>query len=376
LKILIIHPHLSVMGGSEVLTKILISELNKLGHEVHVLTSSIDKDFIYQIGGLRTFFFERKRYSLNEVHEKILQIHLTLSKLFEKEEYDTALVMIQEPIYNLLIKVVNPKTPTAIYIHYPFEEELTKDNIAEFVKMYRFPGFYEKLFPIADVKISNSTYTARTLYRKFGVTSYVVYPAIPWEYFEEEPALNKLPDKTIITVGRFVPHKRIDKLLQLFKNKILREIPEAKLIIIGVKDPRYASYYEELRENAESLSNVLFIDKPLKPSEMAKYYRMARVYVHMRIGEHFGMAPVEAMSQATVPIIPKKSGLAELISDGIDGFTYTTDNEALEKIIKILKISDSEYIGKIRKRCYYKAQYFNPRRFTQEILSYITFPQK
>ena len=376
LKILIIHPHLSVMGGSEVLTRILAYELARLGHEVHILTSSISESFFRQTSNVKISFFEKGEHGLNNVHEKVVQICLTLARLFEKETFDTALVMIQEPIYNMLIKVVSPKTPTAIYIHYPFEEELTKENIVEFVKMFRFPGLYEKLYTIADVKIANSTYTARTLYRKFGITSYVVYPAIPWEFFREEPDLDTIPGKTIITVGRFVPHKRIDTLLHIFREKIVREVPEAKLIIIGVKDPRYSSYYMKLREIAETTENVVFIDKPLTPLEMVKYYRMARVYVHMRIGEHFGMAPVEAMSQAVIPIIPKESGLAELISDGVEGYTYITDEEALKRIIEILKTNDSESIRNVRRRCYCKAQYFNPRRFAQEILNYITFPRK
>jgi len=364
------------MGGSEVLTRILTYELAKLGHKVHILTSSINESFFKQTSNVEISFFEKGEYGLNDVHEKMVQIYLTLARLFEKETFDIVLVMIQEPIYNMLIKVVDPKTPSAIYIHYPFEEELTKENVVEFVRMFRFPGFYEELYTIADVKIANSTYTARTLYRKFGIISYVVYPAIPWEFFKEEPDLNAIPGKTIITVGRFVPHKRMDTLLRMFRERIVREVPEAELTIIGVKDPRYSSYYIKLRKIAETTKNVVFIDKPLTPLEMVKYYRMARVYVHMRIGEHFGMAPVEAMSQAVIPIIPKESGLAELISNGIDGYTYITDEEASKRIIELLKTNDSGIIRNVRRRCYYKAQYFNPRRFAQEILNYITFPRK
>ncbi len=374
MRLLIIHPHLSVTGGSEVLTKILTYELAKLGHEVHILTSSISEGFLTQASNIKISFFDKRELGLNSVHERIAQIYLSLAKLFEKEEFDSVLVMIQEPIYNILVKAVNPKIPSAIYIHYPFEEELTRENITEFVNMFRFPGLYEKLYVVADVKIANSVYTARTLYKKFGIVSYVVYPAISWEFFKEEPDLNMVPDKTIITVGRFVPHKRIDVLINMFKNRIVKEVPEAKLIIIGVKDPRYPSYYMKLKKMVEEAKNIVFIDTPLTPSEMAKYYRMARVYVHMRIGEHFGMAPVEAMSQATIPIVPRKSGLGELISDGIDGYTYVTDDEMLEKIIEVLKTNNKGKIMIMRRKCYYKAQYFNPRRFAQEIVSYITFP--
>ncbi len=373
MRILIIHPHLSITGGSEVLTKTLIDELAKLGHQVSVLTSSINEDLSRRAGNARFYFFDREEYGLEGVRGKVLQVYLSLARIFDSESFDAALVMIQEPVYNALIRILSPGTPSAIYIHYPYEEELTGGNLPEFLEMFRFPGIYEDLYTMADVRIANSTYTARALYRRHGITSYVVYPAIPWEYFEEEPDLGEARGKTIITVGRFVPQKRMDRLLHLFKEKIVREVPDARLIIVGVKDPRHPSYYEEIRAAAESADNVELVDRPLPPSKMVEYYRMARVYVHMRVGEHFGMAPVEAMSQAVIPVIPRRSGLAELVSDGFDGFTYAADEEAVAKVVRILKAGD---LPNIRRRCYLKAQYFNPRRFAQEIVSYITFPKK
>jgi len=44
---------------------------------------------------------------------------------------DTVLVMIQEPVYALAVKLVSPKTPVAPYIHYPFEEEATREKPAK-----------------------------------------------------------------------------------------------------------------------------------------------------------------------------------------------------------------------------------------------------
>ncbi len=373
MRILVIHPHLSVTGGSEVLTKTLINELAKMGHQVSVLTSSTSEDFPGEGGNVRLHLFDREDRGLKGFRGKVLQIYTSLARIFESDRFDAALVMIQEPVYNALLRIVSPETPSAIYIHYPYEEELTGENLHEFLEMFRFPGLYEELYTVADVRITNSTYTARALYRRHGMTSYVVYPAISWEYFEAEPDSSEARGRTIITVGRFVPQKRIDRLIQLFRERIAREVPDARLLIVGVRDPRYPSYYEELRAAAEEADNVELVDEPLPASRMVEYYRMARVYVHMRIGEHFGMAPVEAMSQAVIPVIPEKSGLAELVSDGFDGFTYTTDEEAVAKVIRILK---SDGLPQVRRRCYLKAQYFNPRRFAQEMLSYLRFPEK
>lgn len=369
--LVLIHPHLDVVGGSERLTQILLYELDKRGYEVLVLTRARDPRYFPETKNIKFKLFKDTNIGVSSKRiKKLMDLFVTIDEALNAFETNIVFSMIQEPVYLMLSKIIKPDIKTAIYIHFPFEEELAPENIDRFIEMYRFPGFYESMYSFVDLKMTNSNYTARVLFEKFGLESNVVYPAIPWEFFEEEPDLNVDPGPTIISVGRFVPHKRFDVILKIFRDVIKPKITNAKLIIIGTVDKRYQDYYNEIKALAEEVKDVEFIDRPMKPSEMIRYYREARCYVHLRIGEHFGMAPVEAMTQGSIPVIPLKSGLAELLTHGWNGYLFKTDEELVSYILRVLQMSRRDFI-EMRVRAYRKALYFNPDRFTSDIVGYL-----
>ncbi|MCD6340932.1 MAG: glycosyltransferase family 4 protein [Desulfurococcales archaeon] len=370
MRIMIIHPHLDTLGGSEILTSILMRELVSFGHELVVVTRARRIDLFPDRSKVRYVYFRKVSKTDDVVFDNIRSIMSTMHQAFSKYRPDVVLIMIQEPIYALVSKLLKPSLGAAMYIHFPYEEELTLEKIHIFLKMYRFPGRYERLYHIADLHMTNSAYTARTLHINFRIESNIVYPAIFWDYYEEEPTLTRIPDPNIISVGRFVPHKRLDVLIKMFKDVVKKEVPEAELTIVGIPDPRYREYYEKVKELAESVKDVTLIDRALKPKELIEIYRSARDYVHMRVGEHFGMAPLEAMSQGAVPIVPKQSGFAEVIKHGISGYTYESDDECVKYIIEVLKKSKSSYY-KMRRRVYVRSLLFMPDRFAAEVDGYL-----
>jgi glycosyltransferase involved in cell wall biosynthesis len=380
LRILVIHPHIQLFGGSEVLTRILVSELSDLGHEVIVLSSGVAEDVVK----LKNIKFEVMRDVFSKVPtdfilsmrtERIINIVYTVDEVLNRYKPDVCLVMIQEPIYVIATKLADPKMGTALYIHYPFEEELTSNNVYVFLTLYRFPHTYENLYKLADLHMTNSNYTASALYRSFGIESNVVYPAISWEYFRNQFDLSEDRKDIILTVGRFVPQKRQDVLLDWFKRFIKPEVPDAELVIIGMPDMRFLNYYDRLKKLSSEVEGVTFIDKVLTPDEMMKYYRMAKVYIHLRLGEHFGMAPVEAMSQGAIPILPEQSGLAELVTNGRDGYIARNDEEFIKYLIKLMKTPNQELIN-MRNFAYRRAWYFNPDRLAKEVLHYLKIISK
>ncbi len=380
LRVLLIHPHLQLFGGSERLTRTLISELSDLGHEVVVLSSGNVED----VARLRNVKVEVIRDVFSKVPtdfilpmktERVINIVYTVDEVVSRYRPDVCLVMIQEPIYVMATKLADPGMGTALYIHYPFEEELTTNNVYMFLTLYRFPHTYENFYKLAELHMTNSNYTASALYRSFGIESNVVYPAISWEYFRNQHDLSEDRENIILTVGRFVPQKRQDVLLEWFRRFIKPEVPDAELVIIGVPDMRFLDYYDRLKKISSEVEGVTLIDRTLTPDEMLKHYRTAKVYVHLRLGEHFGMAPVEAMSQGAIPILPEQSGLAELVTNGRDGYTARNDEEFIKCLIKLMKTSKQE-LTNMRNFAYRRAWYFNPDRFTKEILHYLKIISK
>ncbi len=381
LRILLIHPHIHLFGGSEKLAKTLINELDTLGYEVFVLSSGkvlMDRPTSPRIRyeTIEDVFTKMPSDIILPIKsERILNIIYSVDNVVSKYRPDVCLVMIQEPIYVIAAKLADPRIGTSLYIHYPFEEELTSNNIYVFLTLYRFPHLYESLYKISDLHMTNSNYTASALYRSFGIESNVVYPAIEWDYFKDELDLTEDRDNVILTVGRFVPQKRQDVLLDWFKRYVKPEVPDAELVIVGVPDMRFVEYYERLKKLSLEVEGVTLVDKMLNPSEMLTYYRTAKTYVHLRIGEHFGMAPVEAMSQGAIPILPERSGLAELVTNGRDGFIASNDDEFLKYALKVLRMPKNELM-EMRKFAYRRAWYFNPDRFTKEVVHYLRIISK
>jgi len=370
LRIIVIHPHLDALGGSEVLTSILVRELQSMGHELVVVTRARRTDLFPNGSRLRYLYFREVSSTEDPVFDRIRSVLSTIHYGFLRYEPDVVLVMIQEPVYALVSKLLRPSLGVAMYIHFPFEEELTTDKVRVFLEMYRFPGRYEGLFGVADLHMTNSAYTARALHANFRIESNIVYPAILWDYYEEEPELTEVPGPDIISVGRFVPHKRFDVLIRVFRDVIKREVPQAELTVVGIPDPRYGEYYEEVKRLAESTRDVILIDRPLKPGEMIELYRHARVYVHMRVGEHFGMAPLEAMSQGAVPVVPRQSGFAEVVKHCISGYTYGSDEECCSYVVDLLKRGRNSFY-KVRRRAYVRSLFFMPDRFASEVEGYL-----
>ncbi|MEM0504762.1 MAG: glycosyltransferase family 4 protein [Sulfolobales archaeon] len=381
LRILLIHPHLHLFGGSEKLTKILINELDGLGYEVVVLSGGkasadipVSPRVKYEV--ITDVFTKIPSDVILSIRsEKILNIIYSVDDVISRYKPDVCLVMIQEPIYVIATKLADPRMGTALYIHYPFEEELTSNNVYVFLTLYRFPHLYEGLYRIADLHMTNSNYTASALYKSFGIESNVTYPAIDWDYFKKELDLTEDRGNVILTVGRFVPQKRHDVLLNWFKRYIKPEVPDAELVIVGVPDMRFLEYYERLKKLSSEVEGVTLVDRVLTPTEMMKYYRTAKVYVHLRIGEHFGMAPVEAMSQGAIPILPERSGLAEVVTSGRDGFVANNDDDLLKYVMSVLKMPKNE-LTEIRKFAYRRAWYFNPDRFAKEVIHYLKIISK
>ncbi len=368
MRILVIHPHLHFLGGSEILTKILIDGLVNLGHEVVVLSKDFREGVFTEGKGVA--LRRIKRVSEGEgVMDRLTDLMHSFNEVINEFSDAVPFIMIQEPIYAVLLKTIKPGIKVGMYIHYPMEEEVTEENLKEFISNYRFPNMYGEFYKVVELHIVNSNYTAKAFYKFFGLTSNVVYPAIPGDYFSEEVEVSAR-DPVAISVGRFVPQKRLDKLIEWFGESIKPKVPSAKLLVVGIPDSRYKQYYERLKELSSKYPDVELIDRPLKPHELARYYRIARAYIHLRIGEHFGMAPVEAMTQGAIPILPKASGLAELISDGYNGYTYSSDEEAIKYLLKVLSMSNEEY-AKVARNALRSSWHFTPYRFTRDIANYL-----
>jgi glycosyltransferase involved in cell wall biosynthesis len=86
---------------------------------------------------------------------------------------------------------------------------------------------------------------------------------------------------------------------------------------------------------------------------------------HPEKAEHFGIAPVEAMSTGCIPILFGIGGTAELVEEGTSGFTFLDSAELIAKTFKVVN-SDSHTLDRLRENAKTRANLFSKQRFNSE----------
>jgi glycosyltransferase involved in cell wall biosynthesis len=151
----------------------------------------------------------------------------------------------------------------------------------------------------------------------------------------------------ILVISRIAPHKKIENAIKLAK--ILKDNNIGKgMKIVGNLYYYYSDYYSELKQMVLGLGLTDYITFEINASldKLLSIIRESRVYFHPMVGEHFGMAVLEAMAAGLIAVVPNKGGLTEFVSPE---YQFNTIEQAAEIIIYIfnhlpkterIKISD------------------------------------
>lgn len=124
---------------------------------------------------------------------------------------------------------------------------------------------------------------------------------------------------TIAIVGRLVPVKGVDRMIESLA--LLRGHGiDATLLVVGGALPAVApGHDEELRALAARLGleeRVVFCGHVTEP---AAHIAMADVLVHASVGDGFGLVVLEAMALGVPAVVAEGSGVVEAVEDGVTG---------------------------------------------------------
>lgn len=177
-----------------------------------------------------------------------------------------------------------------------------------------------------------SEYSRRIYRHETKPWAHVVYGGVDTDKFSPNGSVSR--GLTVLYVGRLLPHKGIDSLI----NALPEEIP---LEIIGQNyDPKY---FEELRRLAQG-KQVTFI-RDCDDRDLVSAYRRAlcvvlpSVYQDMyggetKIPELLGQTLLEGMACGTPVICNDVASMPEIVEDGVTGFIVPpNDLEALRQRI-------------------------------------------
>lgn len=203
-----------------------------------------------------------------------------------------------------------------------------------------------------DYFIANSKYVARRIKKYYEKEAEVIYPPVDIDKFER----SEQPGQYYLAVGRLIPYKRFDLLVDTFNSLGL------PLYIIG-DGKEFANLKEKALDNVKLLGFV-------PDQDLQNYYANAKAFLFPQ-KEDFGITAIEAMSCGKPVIAFGEGGAIETIIDGKTGVLFEEQSvSCLSKAVKRFEKLDKE--GKldsvnIRKQ----AEKFSKERFQSEIIAFL-----
>jgi len=190
-------------------------------------------------------------------------------------------------------------------------------------------------FSDADIVMANSEYTGRLLEELYGEKPVVVHPPVyirdllecGGRGFDER-------DNAVAMVGRISSEKRHDDVIKAISESSTRPV----LRIMGALTRGNLDYVAYLRKLASKLGVRLELYPNIPRGEMVEKLCSSKVFVHAAIGEHFGIAVVEAMAAGLPVVVARYSGsYRDIVSNGRYGLGYSSLQELTHYIDALLQ---------------------------------------
>lgn len=327
-------PSLNVCGGGEFVAIAIANTLAQNNQKVTLFANSgVD------LSAIKDFFGETLNSSILTIKQPTYFPSRSLADF-----YQTALhSYIAKTKSSLFIDVFsNCVFPWAniTYIHYPylnhrfFRPRFPYLENPSLLQAGTIPHvLLEKNLVSYDDKLvlANSRYTAEEIKQYSKKTAHVLYPPYSSVISELGKQTTKNPtENLVVTISRIEP------------TKLLERIP-----YIAAQTPRSTNYAVVGRlYNKQTLTYLQNLTKKLGVTDRVKFYpdassetkiallQKARVYLHTMVGEHFGIATVEAMALGCIPIVHNSGGMKEFVPNRC---RYETLPEAVDKVTSAIE---------------------------------------
>jgi glycosyltransferase involved in cell wall biosynthesis len=314
-------------GGAEVYLHQIFKRIAALGHSITLFSCSVpglppeeDVDGIHIIRkGNRNFF--------NYV------VPIEYAKRFRHESYDLVIDDLNKiPFYTPLYV----RKPLLGMVMHLFGKSIYKE--ASFLPasyVYGAEQLALSLYrPLPMVAISPST-KQEMVEHGFDEKNISIVPcAVNHSTYRTLPGVDRT-EPLIGYVGRIKKYKSVDHLIHAFAI-VLKEIPKAKLVIIGEGDGKAA--FQKLAHDLKIDPSVTFTGfLPLE--EKVRLLNQMQVVVNTSAKEGWGLTVTEANACGTPAVASDVPGLRDAVIDGETGLLYEYGNieQLAEKILLLLR---------------------------------------
>ncbi len=370
-KFLVVHPYLDVYGGGERVCHNVIKTLVVHGQSVELLTFDFDADRYREIVG-QEFPKSVVIHSLGKridfkppftIYKRRSSFVKLLKKYRDRLEYDylfsTQSSSPFEPVF------LNKAKKNIAYVHFPeIHYDYDHSSIKRKAYLWLFKKWVEQGISKLDMVFCNSNYTKETIERYWkphgAKDSIVVYPPVDLDKFWCDAPLSERR-KRVVYVARFIAAKRHE-----IMKKLATDLPAYEFVSVGGLIESEKSWFNKFSENLPQ-NYGLKINLPV--SDLVKTLHDSRVYVHLMEGEHFGIAPIEALASGCITLVHNSGGMKEFMPEE---FRWERYDDLKEKIVRCMESTEESANWKQkRKELWSKISILNPENFQNSIWSYV-----
>ena len=369
-------PYISGLVTSEVMLK---KALEKLGHEVYVVTANLE-DFHYRydenehvlkVPGIPTGIYDSRLTSIYPVRavNKIKSWNLDVIHSQTEFAIGTFARLISKQLNIPLVHTYH--TMYEDYIHYITKGYFNKSSkkIVEYLTL-----FY------CDKTVSELIVPTKKTYdlfkEKYGVDRniYIIPTGIEIERFYKDKLdlkklsnlRNKLGFKEDDFVGAFIgrlgKEKNVIFLLDVIK-ELKDKLPNFKFLLVG--DGPDFDEYKGIIKKYDIEDRVVMTGK-VAWEDVPYYYHLSDIFLTASHTETQGLTVIEAMASGSVPVCIKDESFENSIIDKEDGMIFKDKKECKEIITKFY--NDRELLNKIRQQGIKNSEKFSSKYFAESVL--------
>ena len=369
-------PYISGLVTSEIMLK---KGLEKLGHEVYVVTANLEsfhyeydeEERVLKVPGIPTGIYDSRLtsvYPLKAVN-KIKSWNLDI--IHSQTEFAIG-TFARILAYQLDIPLVHTyHTMYEDYIHYITKGYFDKSSkkIVEYLTL-----FYCDKTATELIVPTKKTYDLFKEKYQVDRNIHIIPTGIELERFYTEnidkKKLASIKRKEKITkddfiaifIGRLAQEKNVVFLLDVMKD-LVPSLPKLKLLIVG-DGPDY-DLYKEIIEKDHLENNVIMTGK-VAWEEVPYYYHLSDIFLTASQTETQGLTVIEAMASSVVPICIDDESFKNSIIDGLNGRIFNNEKECKEIITELY--NDSELTKKLSNQARINSDRFSAKYFAESVL--------
>lgn len=372
--------YLPNLNGVATSLYILKNNLEKLGHEVFVVTVN-DQKFSYRYDE-ETKVFRMPSLPMNMYDYRFSgPYHQKAVKRIKEWQLDIIHCQ-QEAGIGIFARIIGKmiKVPVVHTYHTDYEEFMhyaTKgklDAVTGYVikplaRLYCDKTVTELIVP------SQKTYTLFKEKYRFDRNIHIVPNGIEIERFYEENVdmeevellkkkfgLTK-KDFVYLYLGRLGQEKNIELLIEASKIVIPKN-PNFKFVIVGGLDGPAAPKLQQMVKDYNLDNNVIFTGKSAF-EDTPLYYHMADAFVMASLFDTQGVTVIEAMASSVIPVCINDPSFTATVVNGLNGFIFDTKEECADILEQISK--NKKKLSQMKKQAKLTSQNYDAITYAKRV---------